>query len=320
MAIRHANIYKDETIAAGGSTFTKDLPKTFITSHLCVKVLGANVTNEATLAEVLAGIGSIRIQAAQGQVHLWEAEDLYYFNQYWFNKTPYLSNAMADTDGADDDIRNLVLVVPFNPLIPTKGPYDVTMGLGPSAQASFEIVTDTDTVAGSDGRKLTVTAIGQDGVPEPQTFMGAKQTNKTPTSTGDNYVDIQGTAVNLLMGCHVFATTSREDLTTADAPGLLEIGWAVQESMREKISADHCHAVSSSLSWFARPHLHTKGCYGSVQNTGSGPTVVAEYYLWDIGLKSGIGVPYQPQMQIYMNNGVAELHRVYPLLAIRNKI
>lgn len=78
-------------------------------SHLVITLDGYNVTDEATLAEILAFINNIQVtHHGVGIVDL-QSEDLYGVHAYLLRKLPTLTGRLA----TDNEQRTLTLVVPF---------------------------------------------------------------------------------------------------------------------------------------------------------------------------------------------------------------
>lgn len=78
-------------------------------SHLVITMDGYNVTDEATLAEIIAFINNIQVtHHGVGIVDL-QSEDLYGVNAYLYRKLPELTGRLA----TDNEQRTLTLIVPF---------------------------------------------------------------------------------------------------------------------------------------------------------------------------------------------------------------
>lgn len=296
MRRRATKIYDAYSLNANGETVTKDLPSDYNVTALAITMSGANVTDEATLAELLAGMGTIEISTRNGTPISYDADDLFYLNRMIYGHNPYVTKTTGS--GADNDIRRITLMVPLNP----KGAWDPTMGITPQAGGKVRQVIGTDTAAGADARTLTMTALGIEGG-NPQTFMGAYMDSFT-AGLGDNFREVQSDRVMEMMGLLLFATTGPEDLTSTDALGAKEVGWAVARSVREKIHAHVLQNLYDSVEW--------------TLNSGTAAPI-SDYALLDLGVTKGEGLPYVKDLQGYVNAGVAEAMRLYPLLKIRNQ-
>lgn len=315
MKKRITEILADESIAAAGQTFTKEFPSDFAVTMLALTHVGVQVTDEATLAETLAGFGEIEISTRNGTPIKLDADDLYYLNRDLLKKTPYMSKV---TDATDNLIKQLTLLYPLNPA----GVWDQKMGITPEQNAKVKVVAGSDTAAGTDARKLTITAIGIEGI-NPPTFMGAYLDSFT-AKVGDNFKDVQEDRNNGILGEYLFTTTGREDLTTTDAPGVKSMGWAVSNSVKTKVKADVLEAMNGAIVFNGTPYSHTHAAVttGAVA-TGAGvaPAVPnSDYHLLDLGLRDADpGVPFVSKLQAYIDAGVAEAMRLYPLIAVRNQ-
>lgn len=294
MKKRATKIVDAKSIAAAGETVTAEFPSDFTVTHVAFTQQGANVSDEATLAELLAGLGTIEISTRHGIPTNWDADDLYYFNRDYFGQSPYVSKTTGS--GSDNDIRRITLIVPVNPM----GPWDSRFGITPESKAKTRVVMGSDTGSGMDARTLTVTCLGIEGI-NPQSFMGAYLDSFTAV-VGDNFRDIQTDRVLGMMGAYLFATTSPEDLTSTDALGCRHMGWGISKSLKEKI---HAHVLQQ----YAR---------GIDPTAGSDTPSATEYSLLDTGLGEGSYLPFVDNFQAFVDAGVAEAMRLYPLLAIRN--
>lgn len=78
-------------------------------SHLIITLDGYNVTDEATLAEILAFINNVQVtDHGVGIIDL-QSEDLYAVNAYLFRSLPTLTGRLA----TDNYTRSLTMIVPF---------------------------------------------------------------------------------------------------------------------------------------------------------------------------------------------------------------
>lgn len=312
MKMRSVEIVSEESITSAGETIVKDFPSDFIVTALAIEQKGQNVTDEATLTEILAGFGEIEVSTLYGTPIKWDADDLYYFNRDVLRKPPYISGI---TESTDNEYRYASLIVPFNP----RGVWDPTMGITPASKGRVKIVAGGDTAAGMDGRSITITALGVEGG-NPQSFLGAYLDSFT-SIVGDNYRDIQRDRVVGVMGAYLFSTTGPEDLTTSDAPGCKHMGWGVTRSLKNKIGRSALQQLFNNID-VAQRHTHTENTaatYTQNATTASSTAPNSDYVLLDTGLHRGeVGIPYVDDLQIYINAGVAEAMRLYPLLAIRN--
>ena len=319
MKRRMTEILADGSIGSSGETVTKDFPSDFPVTALAITQIGANVTDAATLAEILASFGTIEISTLNGTPVKWDADDLYYFNRDYLGHLPFIANTNEAT--VDNYIRELTLMVPLNP----KGIWDPSMGITSENKGKVKVVFGSDTNAGMDAREATITALGVEGS-NPATFMGAYQDSFTAVA-GDNFRDLQSDRVQAMLGAYLFATTGREDLTTTNTPGCQKMGHAVSRSIREKVKADVLQALTSQDAHAQIEIKHaacsaTSAAYGSetaIYQSAHGIKENSDYVLLDYGLHEGQGVPYVDALQAFVDAGVAEAMRLYPLLEVRNR-
>jgi hypothetical protein len=104
--IRRTNILKGYTTATEVKSI--DLPVNPI-SHIILSMDGYNVTDEATLAEIIASINKIEVLHEGRSIVSQESEDLYALNCYLFGKQPMLTQNIA----TDNAFRQLNLIIPF---------------------------------------------------------------------------------------------------------------------------------------------------------------------------------------------------------------
>lgn len=296
MRKRITRIVDGASINANGETISKDLPSDFVVTALAIQMKGANVTDEATLAELLAGLGTIEVSTRNGTPINWDADDLLYFNRALYGKFPYVTKTTGA--GADNDIRRISLMLPLNP----KGVWDQSMGITPQAGGKVRQVLGTDTAAGADARTLTISAIGIEGINPPH-FMGAYLDSFT-SQLGDNFRDIQSDRVVEMIGAYLFATTGSEDLSSSDALGAKHLGWAVSKSIKEKVHTHILQNLFDVVDWQLASGIAAPN---------------SDYTLLDLGVRDGNGMPYVKDEQVYVDAGVAEAMRLYPLLKIRNQ-
>lgn len=107
MQYRKTAIAQDTTFALS-STITADMGVNPI-SHLVVTMRGLNVTDEATLAEMLARFGQITVTRFGETIFNMSAADLQKHNAVMFRNMPILANQVA----TDNATRFVSLIVPF---------------------------------------------------------------------------------------------------------------------------------------------------------------------------------------------------------------
>jgi len=293
---RITQIVGDKSIAAGGETVNADLPSEYTVTGLLITEKLVQDTNEATLVEKLASLNQFELVTRSGGPWKISGTDLFYMNRDLLGKEPHISQNSVATDNY---IIYKSLLVPFNPL----GVWDTRFGVSPRTRGAVRLTMGTDAASGSDDRTLTVAAIGYEGL-NPAEYMGCFVDPYTTTAT-DNFREIQSDRVSGIMGVYHFQTTGVEDLTTSDAPGLKDIGWAVAKSVREKVRAHGLQLLESA--WNTNARAEAVGLPNS------------KYTLMNLGLRTGQYVPYTNNFQIYLNCGVAEAARTHPLLAVRNE-
>lgn len=295
MKPRITQIITDKSIGVSGEVVNADLPTDFTCTGLLITEKHVQVTDEATLAEKLASLDTFELTTRNGSPWKISGVDLFYLNRDIYGKYPHISQNSVATDNA---IIYKSLAVPLNP----KGVLDTSMGVNPRTLGKVRVTMGTDAASGSDARTLTVSAYGYENLQAPE-FMGAFVDSFTAV-VGDNFRDLQSDRVTGMMGIYNFSTTGVEALTTTDAPGLKDIGWAVGKSVREKVRAHGVQMLDQT--WNIGSPAEAVGLPAST------------YHLLNMGVRQGEYVPYVNQLQAYLNAGVAEAFRTIPLLAVRN--
>ena len=287
---RITQIIGDKSIAAGGETINADLPSEYTVTGLLITQKKVQ-TGAVSLAQQLASLDQFEMVTRSGGPWKISGADLFYFNRDLLGKEPHISQNSVDTN---DYILYESLLVPFNPL----GIWNTQFGVSPRTRGAVRLTMGTDTNSACDDRTVTVAAIGYEGL-NPAEYMGCFVDPFTSIAS-DNFRDIQSDRVSGMMGVYHFQTTGVEDLTTSDAPGLKDIGWAVAKSVREKVRAHGLQLLESA--WNTNARAETVGLPNS------------KYTLMNLGLRNGQYVPYTNHLQIYLNCGVAEAARTHPLL------
>jgi hypothetical protein len=290
-------ILSDRSVGSSGEVLTADMPSDYTVTGLLITEKHVQVTDEATLAEKLASLDTVEITTRNGSPWKMTGVDLYYFNRDFYGMHPHIAGNSVATDNL---IIYKTLGIPLNPM----GVWNTQMGITPQTKGKIRLTMGTDTASGSDARTVTIAALGYENMYASE-FLGAFADNFT-AQVGDNFRDVQSDRVAGMMGIFNFGTTGIEDLTTTDAPGLKEIGWAVNKSVRERVRAHSIQLLTGAWNLPISP--------GEAVGLPS-----SDYHLLDTGLKQGAYVPYVDGLQAYINSGVAEAFRTHALLAVRNE-
>lgn len=315
--IKSTKIINGESISSGGERPEAKLPG-YTTKYLTITQWGANVTDTATLAEILAGFGTIELSVqGLGTPVKWDADDLFYFNRDVIpGRYPFVSGTLATT--ADNQMRYVSLVLPLCPLLPEQGGmFDPRWGIPKGMDATISVDMGTDTAAGMDARSLTVTAVGVEG-DSPTHFMGSFLKSFTSVLQ-DNFQKVSANKTEALLGAYLFTTTGLEDITSTDDPGVRDIGYAVSGSPRERYDAAGLLGLRQNIYAWPVRHTHAGVCTAG-ENTAvvsaASAAGVSDYYFADFGMTVG-GVPYETDLEVHMIAEVAEAFRLYPILAHR---
>lgn len=204
-------IVQNATIAAS-DVKTYDLPVNPL-SHIILNMQGLNVTDEATLAQILARISKVEVLWKGASIISMSGADLFAWNAIFFGQMPLVSNQVA----TDNATRNITLLIPFgrklyNPAecfpATKKGELQLQVTFSSSEAELDNIVLQVETVELFNGA--------------PTQYMKITTLTKTPAATGDNEVDLP--INNKLAGIMIFSTTvptGTATTTTVDTVKLL---------------------------------------------------------------------------------------------------
>ena len=187
-------IAQDYTPAADG-VVTFDLPVNPL-SHIIFTIKALNVTDEASLANLLALVTKIEVLYQGAAIFSMSAADLYALDVILFGQSPLLANQVA----TDKATRWVSLIIPFGRLtLNPKEAFPATTKGQLQLQATVDIAT-----AEADGLILQIETIE---MPEatPDRFLKVHTLSKTPSATGDLDVDLP--IGNLLASIMLFSTT-----------------------------------------------------------------------------------------------------------------
>jgi hypothetical protein len=191
----------NRTIIMNARTFTtgvqesENLPVNPI-SHLVMTMRFLNVTDEATLAEVLTALDNIEVLWNGQAIFQMNGTDTFRLNMALFGQTPFLSNQVA----TDNAARWISLILPFSNKL-----YDPEQGLPATKKGTLQArLTRSASDAAIDGQTIILEAIEMMDA-QPKKTLKCTTLTRTPTATGDLDVDIprEGELAGLL----VFGTT-----------------------------------------------------------------------------------------------------------------
>jgi hypothetical protein len=194
MRFIHSAIVKDEAIAAGAVS-TYELPVNPI-SHIIFTLKVLNVTDEATLAEILERLEKIEVLYQGAAVLSLSGADLYALNMLLMHDVPMLSNQVA-TDNATRWI-SLILPLGRKTFLPEECFHATHRG-----ELLLQI-TDSGTATACDGVIYQIEVVE---LPEARPANNLKVTTltKTPTATGEHDVDLP--INNDYVGILIYGTT-----------------------------------------------------------------------------------------------------------------
>jgi len=218
--IRKTNILKGYTTATEVKTI--DLPVNPL-SHLVISLDGYNVTDEATLAEIIASINKVEVLHEGKSIVSLESEDLYALNCYLFRNQPMLTQNIA----TDNAFRQLNLIIPFgrhlfdpNECMPATQKGELTLKLDTTAPA-----------AALDNSTLQIDAVELIGATPSHVLKSTVRNIVAPGATGEK--DIPLPIGNKYVAILAWLTTF--PVTSSHLYGVL--GWKLKKDNIEHVLA-----------------------------------------------------------------------------------
>lgn len=194
MEYRRTVIADDVSVAASSVT-TFDMPVNPI-SHLMFTMRFLNVTDEATLAQILARISNVTVTRFGQAIFNLSGADLQKLNFLMYGKAPILGNQVA----TDNAARFISMIIPFS-----RKPYDQNEGLPATLRGELKIqVTLSATETDVDNVSLQIEAIEMLGA-APKRYLKVTTLTQTLVSGVDN--DLNLPIGNVYAGIMLFSTT-----------------------------------------------------------------------------------------------------------------
>lgn len=192
--IIRSTLIPDETPAADG-TYSYNLPVNPI-SHIMFIIKCLNVTDEATLANILALVTNLTVANRGQSIINLSAADLYALNTVIFPGVPVFTNLVA----TDNATRSVGLCIPFGRML-----FNPAECFPKSREGELTLSVTVDiATAEADGLILLAETIE---LPEasPKRYLKATTMARTPTATGQMDVDLP--IGNPLAGILLWGTT-----------------------------------------------------------------------------------------------------------------
>lgn len=291
---------RTSTIGTSGGAVEYDLPNNFAISLIAITMQGDSTTDAATLAETLAGMGTIEVITTRGGEIYIEAEDLFALTGYLNrgDEGVIVKGAAADKEFAFTAYLPLGINASkwftINPITGKTEYY----GLAGHLADKLRITWDTDAVAGADSRQATVQVFGYSGI-QPKAYTVYREDSYTPTANQFRTQKISG--AGMLRGVFGFTTTN---LNVDSANTVLDVKeleiWVDEKPVLETFTIGL-----------------QKGASGVVADDPAGGTGVLDdqWFLWDLDPSQvGLGVPIVDNMKVANLGGNASAVRVYPMV------
>jgi len=179
MEFIRSSLLKDYTTATEAKKI--DLPVNPL-SHLIISLDGYNVSDEATLAEIIAFINKVTVTHMGVVVIDLESEDLYALNTYLYRQKPILTAKVS----TDNQARCLSLIVPFGRKI-----FDPSECYPATRKGELTLTLDTTVPSGSlDNSTLNIEAVELVGASPSRYLKCTPLVVAAPGATGDNNIEL----------------------------------------------------------------------------------------------------------------------------------
>ena len=180
-------------------------------SHLCITISGFNVTDEATLAEILSFLNKITITHRGKTIIGLESEDLAALMMYLFWRSPMLTQNVS----TDNATRQLTLIVPFGRTL-----YNPQECFPATKKGELTLTLDTTVPSASlDNAVIDIETIELPDANPTQHLKCELYNVAAPSGTGDN--DVALPIGNLIDGIIFYSTTFPG--TSSHAYGINEV-------------------------------------------------------------------------------------------------
>lgn len=194
MQIIRSVIAQDESIVAS-AVKTYDLPTNPL-SHILFTLKGLNVTDEATLAEVLARASKIEVLYQGQSIYSLSGADLFALNSLLFGASPILTNRVA----TDNATRAITLILPMGRRL-----YDPSECFPATQKGQLQLqITLSATETAIDGIIYQIETVEMLDV-TPKRHLKVTTLAKTPSATGEQ--DVSLPIGNVLAGVLMYGTT-----------------------------------------------------------------------------------------------------------------
>lgn len=194
MEFIRSNLVQDLTISTG--VLTRDLPTNPI-SHLIITMDAFNVTDEATLAELLAFINSVQVTNSGQTIYNLQSEDIYAQNIKLFKHMPILTGKLA----TDNYQRSLTLMIPFGRRI-----FDPDECLFGAKKGDITLRVDlTAPATSADNGTINIEVVELPDASPSQYLRSVLKVVSAPGATGENEVDLP--IGNRLVACGMRQTS-----------------------------------------------------------------------------------------------------------------
>lgn len=282
----------DEAITAD-TVNTYDLPVNPL-SHIIFTIKCLNVTDEATLAEILARISKITVsRLGQTQLDI-SGADLFAMNLVYFGHAPILANRIA----TDNATRYLTMILPFGRWL-----FNPSECYPKSSAGEVKLqITVSATETACDGVIFLIETVELIGA-SPSAWRKVTTLTKTPAATGEMDVDLP--IGNDLAGILLFSTT-----VPATTAWTTTVDWVklLRDNVEEQISKAYWESMHGDL-------LNRCGYHGDY-SAAFGNDIIHKYALLDFDpLQDGsflVKTSGSASMKLRVNAGDTNILRVLP--------
>lgn len=187
-------VQPEATIAAS-TVVIVDLPVHPL-SHLILHLRGLNVSDQTTLAEMLARISLVEVLFKGNSIVSLRGDDLYALNIQLMRSVPTLTNQVA----TDNAVRDMAFIIPLSRKL-----YDGNEAFPATQRGELQFrITSSASAAAIDNLEWGLLAVNMPDA-SPTQYLKSTTFSLTPTSGADN--DIALPVANKYAGIMVFGTT-----------------------------------------------------------------------------------------------------------------
>ena len=255
MNFNRSNLLRRATSAT--AVIDEDLPTSPL-SHLIISVSGWNLTDETTLAEILAFMNTVKVSDAGRMIVNLQSEDLYGVNCYLYGHRPHFTSRVA----LDNQARTLGLIVPFG-----RRTFDPDECYPARKRGDLKLLMDMTVLATSiDNGVIDIEVVELPDASPSRYLKSSLKVVTAPGATGDN-------EVRLPIGNQIVALQVR--MTTF--PGAASHVYGVEDCTVLRSNKEYGYVGNVAQSLVADGIFHVDGQSGTIAASGE---VLPDNTIW----------------------------------------